>query len=252
MKPKNEDINKLFTLIQEAKYPVALTGAGVSTLSGIRDFRGKNGLYNEMDAEKIFDIEYFMQDPSFYYKQAGDFIYNIDEKEASIVHIVLGELEQRGLLKALITQNIDLLHQKGGSKNVIEIHGSPSVHYCLRCSGVRVSFEEAAAVVRKGEMPKCPKCGKVLKPAITFFGESLPADALREALDESQKADLMLVLGTSLTVYPAASMPVYTLRSGGRIVIVNNMPTPLDGRAFLCFDDLGSVFEELGSLLHSA
>jgi NAD-dependent deacetylase len=252
MKLKNEDINKLFILIQEAKYPVALTGAGVSTLSGIRDFRGKNGLYNEMDAEKIFDIEYFMQDPSFYYKQAGDFIYNIDEKEASIVHIVLGELEQRGLLKALITQNIDLLHQKGGSKNVIEIHGSPSVHYCLRCSGVRVSFEEAAAVVRKGEMPKCPKCGRVLKPAITFFGESLPADALREAVDESQKADLMLVLGTSLTVYPAASMPVYTLRSGGRIVIVNNMPTPLDGRAFLCFDDLGSVFEELGSLLHSA
>jgi len=248
---KNSDITKLFTLIKEAKHLVALTGAGVSTLSGIRDFRGKNGLYNEMDAEKIFDIEFFVKDPSFYYKQSGSFIYNIDEKEASIVHTVLGELEKRGYLKALITQNIDLLHQKGGSKNVIEIHGSPSVHYCLHCAGVRVSFEEAAAVVKKGEMPKCPKCGRVLKPAITFFGESLPADALREAISESQKADLMLVLGTSLTVHPAASMPNYTLRSGGKIIIVNNMATPLDREALLHFDDLGTVFEEIKSLLNS-
>ena len=243
------DVNKLFDLIKNAKHFTALTGAGVSTLSGIRDFRGKNGLYNEMDAEKIFDIDYFEKDPSLYYSQAGSFIYNLDEKEASIVHIVLGELEKHGYLKALITQNIDLLHQKGGNKNVIEIHGSPVMHYCLRCSGVRVGYEEAAAVVRKGEMPKCSKCGRVLKPAITFFGESLPADALKQAVTESQDADLMLVLGTSLTVYPAAGMPEYTLRKGGEIVIINNMPTPLDSRALLHFDDLGSVFEELKKLL---
>jgi NAD-dependent deacetylase len=249
METKTDDINKLFALIQNAKHMVALTGAGVSTLSGIRDFRGKNGLYNDMDAEKIFSLDYFEKDPSFYYKNANSFIYNIDEKEASIVHIVLGELEKRGFLKALITQNIDLLHQKGGSKNVIEIHGSPTIHYCMRCPGVRVSFEEAAAVVRKGEMPKCPKCGRVLKPAITFFGESLPAEALRDAVNESQQADLMLVLGTSLTVHPAASMPSYTLRNSGKIVIVNNMPTPLDSRAILHFDDLGSVFEGLKQLL---
>ncbi|WP_461257556.1 Sir2 family NAD-dependent protein deacetylase, partial [Treponema sp. R80B11-R83G3] len=112
-------------------------------------------------------------------------------------------------------------------------------------------YEEAAAIVRRGEMPKCPKCGRVLKPAITFFGESLPADALRKATAESQKADLMLVLGTSLTVFPAAGMPQYTLRGGGEIVIVNNMPTPLDGRALLHFDDLGSVFEELQTCLNS-
>ncbi|WP_461245997.1 SIR2 family NAD-dependent protein deacylase [Treponema sp. R6D11] len=245
-----EEIKELYTLIKKAKHLVTLTGAGVSTLSGIRDFRGKNGLYNEMDAEKIFDINYFEEDPSFYYKMSGSFIYNIDEKEASIVHIVLGELEQRGYLKALITQNIDLLHQKGGSKNVIEIHGSPSIHYCMRCPGIRVSYEEVAEIVHKGEMPKCPKCGRVLKPAITFFGEGLPADALRQATAESQKADLMLVLGTSLTVFPAAGMPEYTLRNGGKIIIVNNMPTPLDSRALLHFDDLGSVFEELQKCLH--
>jgi NAD-dependent deacetylase len=251
METKHGEINELFRLIQQAKHLVALTGAGVSTLSGIRDFRGKDGLYKEMDAEKIFDIEYFMHDPSFYYSQAGSFIYNLDEKEASIVHLVLGELEQRGFLKALITQNIDLLHQKGGSSHVIEIHGSPRIHYCLRCAGVRMSFEEAAALVRAGKLPTCPKCGRVLKPAITFFGESLPADALREAVSESQQADLMLVLGTSLTVFPAASMPDYTLQSGGKIVIVNNMSTPLDRQAVLRFDDLGEVFNDLKRCLDS-
>jgi len=248
MEANKKNINKLFTLIKEAEYPVAMTGAGVSTLSGIRDFRGKNGLYNEMDAEKIFDINYFEKDPSLYYTQAGSFIYNLNEKQSSIVHNVLGELEKRGLLKALITQNIDLLHQKGGSKNVIEIHGSPETHYCLRCPGIRISFEEAAAVVCKGEMPKCPKCGRVLKPAITFFGENLPINALRQATLESQQADLMLILGTSLTVYPAASMPEHTLRHGGNIVIVNNMPTPMDSRALMCFDDLGTVFEGINEL----
>ncbi|MCL2441116.1 MAG: NAD-dependent deacetylase [Treponema sp.] len=249
METKMDDINKLYTLIKEAKHLVALTGAGVSTLSGIRDFRGKNGLYNEMDADKIFSIEYFEKDPSFYYNNAGSFIYNLDEKEASIVHTVLGQLERLGFLKALITQNIDLLHQKGGCKNVIEIHGSPITHYCLRCSGVNVSYEEAAAVVRKGEMPKCPKCDRVLKPAITFFGEALPAQALKKSVTESQKADVMLVLGTSLTVHPAAGMPQYTLRNSGKIVIVNNMPTPLDNMAFMHFDDLATVFEGLKSII---
>ena len=245
----NEDIKKLSALIKESKHLVALTGAGVSTLSGIRDFRGKNGLYKEMDAEKIFDINYFEKDPSFYYNNEGSFIYNLDEKEASIVHTTLGKLEERGFLKAVITQNIDLLHQKGGSRNVIEIHGSPVIHYCMRCAGVRVSFEDAAAAVRRGEMPKCPKCGRVLKPAITFFGESLPVNALKEAVGEAQKSDLMLILGTSLTVYPAASIPQYTLSNGGEIVIVNNMPTPMDSRATLCFDDLEEVFTGLKEMI---
>ena len=245
----NNDIKELFTFITEAKYPVAMTGAGVSTLSGIRDFRGKNGLYNELDAEKIFDISYFERDPSLYYNKAGSFIYNLDEKIPSVVHTVLGELEKRGILRAVITQNIDLLHQKGGSKKVIEVHGSPRVHYCLRCPGIRMNFEDAAAIVRSGAMPQCPKCGRVLKPAITFFGESLPADALREASSEAQKASLMLVLGTSLTVYPAASMPDHTLRNGGQIVIVNNMPTHLDRQALMHFEELETVFNGLSELL---
>jgi len=246
-----ENIAELYRRIREAQHLVALTGAGVSTLSGIRDFRGKNGLYNDMDAEKIFDISYFEHDPSLYYTQAGSFIYNIDEKKPSVVHTVLGELEKQGFLKAVITQNIDLLHQRGGSTKVIEVHGSPQMHYCLRCAGIRMSFEDVAQIVRSGGMPQCPQCGRVLKPAITFFGESLPVDALREAMEESQNADLMLVLGTSLTVYPAASLPDYTLRSGGEVVIVNNMPTPLDRRAVMRFSELGPVFEGLQACLSS-
>ncbi|MDR1100465.1 MAG: NAD-dependent deacetylase [Treponema sp.] len=249
MKNPETTIGGLYDRIRQARHCVALTGAGVSTLSGIRDFRGKNGIYNDMDAEKIFDIEYFMKDPSFYYGAAGSFVYNIDEKKPSIVHTVLGALEQQGFLKALITQNIDLLHQKGGSKRVIEVHGSPQVHYCLRCAGVRMQFEEAAALVKAGKLPQCPKCGRVLKPAITFFGESLPIEAIKEATEEAQKADLMLILGTSLTVYPAASLPNYTLQNGGDLIIVNNMATSLDKKAVQHFDDLAEVFEELHALL---
>ena len=245
MAANNSAVNKLYEKITRANHCTAFTGAGVSTLSGIRDFRGKNGLYNDQDAEKIFDINYFEKDPAFYYKASASFIYNLDEKQPSVVHLVLAELEKRSFLKALITQNIDLLHEKAGSVHVIEVHGSPLVHYCLRCSGIRMPFEEAAAIVRSGEFPRCPECGRILKPAITFFGESLPMDALREASAEAQKSDLMLVLGTSLTVYPAASMPQYTLRQGGEIVIVNNMPTPLDDQAVLHFDDLGEVFGDL-------
>jgi NAD-dependent deacetylase len=245
----DEDIKTLFERIKKARHCVALTGAGVSTLSGIRDFRGKNGLYNDMDAEKIFDIDYFHQDPSFYYRAAGSFIYNIDQKEPSVVHTCLAGLEKRGWLKALVTQNIDLLHQKGGSRRVIEVHGSPKIHYCLHCSHVRMDFDEAAAIVRSGDIPRCPKCGGALKPAITFFGESLPMEALKEATQEAQAADLILVLGTSLTVNPAASLPLHTLRNGGKMVIVNNMPTPLDSQADMRFEDLGELFEGLSTLL---
>ncbi|MDR0758575.1 MAG: NAD-dependent deacetylase [Treponema sp.] len=261
-------IEKLYEMISAARYCTSLTGAGVSTLSGIRDFRGKNGLYNEMDAEKIFDLGYFNRDPSFYYKAADSFIYNLDEKKASIVHLTLGKLEKKGLLKAVITQNIDLLHQKGGSRRVIEIHGSPSIHYCRRCSDLRrvealaaakgevkpsetdlLGFTETAALVHAGKLPRCGKCGAVLKPAITFFGEGLPVRALEEAERAARETDVMLVLGTSLTVFPAAGLPQAVIRSGGKIVMVNNMETPLDRFAALKFTDLETVFQGLDARL---
>jgi NAD-dependent deacetylase len=243
----DKQIERLISEITAAKRCTAFTGAGVSTLSGIQDFRGKNGLYttNPEMYQKMFDIEWFEADPRVYYDAARDFIYGLDEKQPNVVHKVLAELEKRGILKALVTQNIDLLHQKAGSERVIEVHGSPAVHYCMRCAGVRVGFEEVAALVKRGEMPRCPKCDRVLKPAITFFGEALPADALAQAVDTAQASDLMLVLGSSLTVNPAASIPRLVLSHRGKIVVVNDMETHLDRYAMLHFDDLAEVFDAL-------
>ena len=226
---KNETTyQELADRIAAAQHCVAFTGAGVSTLSGIRDFRGKNGLYTLPETDKMFDIEVF--------------------REPSIVHQVLAGLEARGILKALITQNIDLLHQKAGSKHVIEVHGSPSRHSCTHCS-YSTSFEDVVDVARKGEVPLCPKCGHALKPDITFFGEALPFAAITEAQQECDRADLLLVLGSSLTVYPAAALPQLTLKAGGAVAIVNEQPTYFDDYAILRCTDLQECFEYLSHAL---
>jgi NAD-dependent deacetylase len=180
-----------------------------------------------------------------FYRNAGPFLYTVHEKKPSVVHTVLAELERQGFLKAVITQNIDMLHQKAGSLRVIELHGSPRVHYCLRCSGIRVSYDEVAAIMNAGGMPRCPRCGRVLKPAVTFFGEPLPMDARREAETEAQEADLLLVLGTSLTVYPAADIPHTTLRCGGKLAIVNETPMSLDRNAVFRAGNLEELFNSL-------
>ncbi|MBI9107056.1 MAG: NAD-dependent deacetylase [Spirochaetales bacterium] len=240
-------MNDLRNIITNSSYISAFTGAGVSTFSGIRDFRGKNGLYNDEDAGKIFDLKYFLKDPAFYYSRTKDFIYNIENKTPGLVHLLLAELENQGRLKTLITQNIDLLHQKAGSSNVIEVHGSPSIHRCLNC-GKTYSYEKIAAVVQRDELPACELCGGILKPDITFFGEALPGKAVKDAFRHAAASDLMLVLGSSLLVQPAASIPLETVQSGGKIIIVNDMPTPLDGYACMLFPDL----EEFCTLLRQA
>ncbi len=248
MQNEQEKYEKLWQMITNAEHCVAFTGAGVSTLSGIKDFRGKDGLYTQPDTEKMFDIDVFFQTPELYYRLAKDFIYGLKEKQPSVVHYVLAELEKRGILKALITQNIDLLHQKAGSRRVIEIHGSPEQHYCIRCA-YKTDFETVAETAHTGAVPHCPDCGSPLKPAITFFGEALPAHAVTQAHAECEAADLLLVLGTSLVVYPAASLPRITQNSGGQVVIVNNQPTYFDSAAALCCTDLEQTFEYLKTRL---
>lgn len=234
--------------LKESRYCVALTGAGISTLSGIRDFRGKDGIYNsglneDYDPDLIFDLDYFRQDPSLYYKASRDFIYNLHTKQPSIVHLELARLESMGIIKAVITQNIDMLHSKAGSKNVIELHGSPMVHRCISCDKV-FSYDHICDIVQSGEIPKCDRCQGVIKPDIIFFGEMLDAEKLNKAVQEASKADLILVLGSSLVVQPAASLPLYT-REHGSLVIVNDMPTPLDEIAEARYNDLERVFTVL-------
>jgi NAD-dependent deacetylase len=275
-----ETFSRLFDIIRRARYCVAFTGAGVSVPSGLPCFRDPAaGGYNPVSAgnsgetgglgeipektaadiehlireffgpgadpgwEELFSIETFERDPALFYEKAGPLLYH--DKEPSVVHKVLADLENRGFIKAVITQNIDMLHQKAGSKNVIELHGSPAFHYCLRCAGIRLPFAEAAAAIRAGTgIPLCPCCARPLKPAVTLYGEMLPLEARRAAETEAQAADLMLVLGTSLKVYPAAEIPRTVLRRGGRIVIVNKQDTALDDNAVLRFRDLEDVFND--------
>ena len=232
-------------LLNAAEHCVVLTGAGISTLSGIPDFRGKNGFYTrtDIDTQKIFDINYFRHDPDYYYIHARDFIYNLDQREPNIIHAALARLEQSGRVKAVLTQNIDLLHQKAGSRRVLELHGSPSHHHCLRCRR-HYAFTEIVAMLDNGTV-RCEHCGGIVKPDIVFFGEPLDSDILGQADAEACQADLMIVLGSSLTVYPAAGLPETTLRHGGKLVIVNADPTPLDRYAVWKHTDLATVFTGL-------
>lgn len=239
----------LLNIIKNSKHFVVLTGAGISTLSGIPDFRGVGGLYSrkDIDANKLFDINYFKKDPTYYYKNSRDFLY---EKAAqpNIVHQTLAKLESMGLLQAVITQNIDILHQKAGSKKVFELHGSPMVHYCMKCQK-EFDFDTILKIIQKDEIPYCPECGGIIKPKIVFFGESLPEYDLENAEYHAKMADFLLVLGTSLTVYPAAAIPQITYRMGGKLGIINASPTYIDEICTFKANDLGSVFENLNQLL---
>ena len=232
-------MKKLIDAIRCARSVGCLTGAGVSTLCGIPDFRGPQGLYKQKDAERIFDIDWFDRDPSIYYRGCAELVYGLDRYEPGPVHYALKRLEDVGLLKGIATQNIDMLHQKAGSSNVYEVHGSPIFHHCRRC-GDEKTFAEILARLRAspGEVPRCA-CGGVYKPDITFFGEALPEQAFAAAQALAIKSDVFLVLGTSLTVFPAAGLPRLTLQ-GGKVFVVNAQPTSLDDYAAGVYRDLAA------------
>jgi NAD-dependent deacetylase len=234
----------LYNYIKDSSYCVAFTGAGVSTLSGIPDFRGKQGLYKNFDADRLFDYDYFIENPAYFYEKSKDVIYNLDSRKPSVVHEVFASLEEAGLIKALITQNIDLLHSKAGSNNVYEIHGSPRVHTCVSCRRT-YQYEEIAQIVKSGTIPRCFACKGIVKPDITFFGEMLDETVLRGAIAEAAKADLIIVCGTTLVVQPAASIPEYTLDNGGALIIINDSPTPLDNFCEARYYSLKDSFVEL-------
>ena len=258
-------MKKLIEAISGAKHLGCLTGAGVSTLCGIPDFRGPQGLYKQKDAERIFDIDWFDRDPSIYYNGCAELVYGLGKFQPGPVHKALKHLEDLGVLKGIATQNIDMLHQKAGSSNVYEVHGSPILHHCRRC-GDEKSFEEIMEMLKakaEGErrnlefhssastwhfdsrsVPRCA-CGGVYKPDITFFGESLPEEAFAAAQSLAIRSDVFLVLGTSLTVFPAAGLPRLTLQAGGKVFIVNAQPTSLDEYASGVFRDL----EEFASVV---
>ena len=233
-------MEKLVEALRGASRAGCLTGAGVSTLCGIPDFRGPQGLYRQKDAERIFDIDWFDRDPSIYYRGCAELVYGLDRFSPGPVHKALRHLEELGILRGIATQNIDMLHQKAGSTNVYEVHGSPILHHCRRCGAER-TFDEVLAMLRAapGEVPRCA-CGGAFKPDITFFGEALPEAAFTAAQSLAAGSDVFLVLGTSLTVFPAAGLPRLALQGGAKVFVVNAQPTSLDPYAAGVFRDLAA------------
>jgi len=247
-------MDRLIEALKTSTCTVAMTGAGVSTLCGIPDFRGPQGLYRQPDAERIFDVDWFDRDPSIYYNGARELVYGLKNYEPGPVHRALRHLQDLGRLAGIITQNIDMLHQKAGSSPVYEVHGSGIVHRCRDCEDAK-SFEEICAMLdaapagplTRATVPRCT-CGGVYKPDITFFGESLPEFAFTRSQELAIQAKVMLVLGTSLTVFPAAGLPRLTLQAGGKVFIVNGQPTPLDDYAVARYDDLRSFADAVLAL----
>jgi len=208
-----------------------LTGAGVSTESGIPDFRSSTGIWAEVDPFDVASIQAFRRDPARVWGFYRERIHVLRDAEPNAAHIVLAELEQRGLVQAVVTQNIDTLHTRAGSKDVVEVHGSIRSAQCLGC----LWTEPADAVLAQLEerpTPTCPQCGNVLKPGVVLFGELLPAGAMERATQLARGARLVLVVGSSLEVWPVAGLPL----EAPAFAIVNRGPTAFDDQAVLKVD----------------
>ena len=224
-----DEIKNVAEILKNSKQAVALTGSGISTGSGIPTFRGKDGLWNKYDPEK-FTMEYFMKNPKDFWSTAKNLFLPLINAFPSKSHYVLAELEEMGIIKAVITQNIDGLHQKAGSKNVLEIHGNGKKLKCLLC-GEEYEIENFIDEINKNNVPLCKKCHSILKPDAVLFGELLPKKTYLNSIYYSYTADVMLVIGTSLLVEPAASLPFSAKENGAKIITINLEKTPLDDLA---------------------
>ncbi len=213
------EARRVAELLANARHAIALTGAGVSTASGIPDFRGKDGLWRKIPSWK-FTIDYFLENPMEVWKLYHMRFAALRNVKPNPSHYALAALERAGVLKAIITQNIDGLHQAAGSKRVIELHGNIRHAVCLQC-GRLYPIEEALAMVEKGELPRCRVCGGLLKPNVVLFGEPLPREALETAILLAERSDLVLVAGSSLYVTPANQIPVIAKARGATVVAVN-------------------------------
>jgi NAD-dependent deacetylase len=238
----NNDLSRAVKLVKSSKYITALTGAGISTLSGLADFRGEHSpIWDRYPQEKVFEKSYFDHDPKLFFDYLREIMAK--EYEPNIGHIMLKKMEDAGSLKALITQNIDGLHQKAGTKRVYELHGSIYKNYCVEC-GKEYMIGEFMKKLKKEEVPKC-SCKGVIRPGIVFYGEQLPEEAMELSAFHASRSDLMLVVGTSLLVQPAAYMPMYALKNKAKLIVINKGGTYLDDKADFIFPDIKEFFEAL-------
>jgi NAD-dependent deacetylase len=236
-------IKKAAQDISSSHKTIALTGAGISVESGIPDFRSAGGLWSKYDPEEYAHISAFRSNPEKVWHMLQEMMELVLGVEPNPAHRALAELEEMGLLSSVITQNVDGLHQRGGSKEVIEFHGSNQWLICLQC-GYR---QEAASFSFKAIPPRCPQCNTILKPDVVFFGEPIPGEAQARAFEEARTCDLVLVVGTSAVVYPAAGIPTLAKQGGAKIIEINMEPTPLTGRIsdYLIQGPAGSILPQI-------
>ena len=240
---------ELAQLIAGAESVVALTGAGISVPSGIPDFRSPGtGLWERVDPMEVAHIDAFERDPERFWSFYAQRFDVLAHKQPNDAHRALAALERAGLLQAVVTQNVDQLHRKAGTRELVEVHGSIAGCVCLHC-GAQVSREQAQSRIAADPagVPRCDDCGAPLKPQVVLFGEPLPERALTRAQELCARADMLLCIGSSLEVYPVAALPELTLARGGALAIATKGPTPFDGVAGVRLDD--DVVEELQALL---
>ncbi|MFT4048764.1 MAG: NAD-dependent protein deacylase [Solirubrobacterales bacterium] len=232
-----------------ARSAVVLTGAGVSVPSGIPDFRTpETGMWANVDPMEVAHIDTFHRDPERFWSFYGERFASLGDKRPNGAHEVLVELERRGLIDAVITQNIDRLHHMAGTEDLIEVHGSIETSRCLDC-GATYELEWVRDRAASVGVPRCTECDAAspLKPDVVLFGEMLPEAAIQRAFELAGGADLLIAVGSSLVVHPVAGLPQITLRSGGELAIVTQGPTPYDDEAVVRLD--GDVEDELRGLL---
>jgi NAD-dependent deacetylase len=240
---------RLAELLRGSERAVVLTGAGISVPSGIPDFRtpGK-GLWEKVDPMEVAHIDAWRRDPDRFWSFYGDRFASLMDREPNAAHLAVAELERRGLVRGVITQNIDRLHRLAGTQRLVEIHGSIDRSLCMICGG-RVTLERVLELLAAGDggAPECEACVSPLKPDVVLFGEMLPEAAMAEAQELAAEADLMLCIGSSLEVYPVAGLPGVTRAAGGAIALVTAGPTPYDADAEIKLD--GDVVDELDAVL---
>lgn len=236
-----DKVDTLISWIKDAKKIVFFGGAGVSTESGLKDFRSKDGLYNEhydYPPEEILSHHFFVEHPDLFYDFYRDKL-NTKGCKPNITHEVLALMEKKGMLSSVITQNIDGFHQEAGSKKVLELHGSIKRNYCRKCH----QFYDDKAIFESKGIPKC-SCGGILKPDVVLYEEGLETETIEETIKEISTCDLLIIGGTSLNVYPAASFIRYF--KGDHMVLINRDATPYDSMCDLVIhDNLGKVFEQI-------
>jgi len=241
------EVERLAQLIRDAQTVVALTGAGISVPSGIPDFRSPGtGLWENVNPMEVAHIEVFRRDPTRFWSYYRPRFGMLADKQPNPAHAALAEMESRGHLEAVITQNIDRLHRKAGSHRVIEVHGTIETSSCLDC-GASFTVDLVEGLFDDEGVPRCHGCGGPVKPDVVLFGELLPERAMHDAYALATAADVLLCVGTSLEVHPVAGLPAITQSAGGKVAVLTKGPTPYDHQADVRLD--GDVVDDLGALV---